>query len=294
MKSGILLAVFLFYLVNSNAQIQFWNIKDMEEMPQQAIRKELKVKQTLVYRTDQTGQIKDSTDIEEIRDYNRNGQLIASTTFKYDWNARKKYILRVDSFHYNANSQLSSYHGYEGPNYNRSYETQVQYNKNNRTEQMNHYMFTGGLRSLETYDKYEWNEKSKVIKVTKFNADKKINTTQQFTYDAAGRLTKESSRDNFGSGMFHVFTRNTKGLLTKYEEFFGKDLEKTQTYQHDSVGRLIKKVSKSSGYDDFTIFYYTGDSKLMYGSYLQYSALSNNPNDRRHEYRVFVNRYFND
>lgn len=293
MKLLFLLLLSVSFATLATAQIQFWNLNDIEDAPQILMRKQNKVKQVLVYRTDERMSVRDSTDIEEIRDYNVNGQLIAKTRFKYDWGAKKRYVLAVDSVFYSNEGKFQQYKTFEGPNYNRTYDYIAKYDKAGFLQKIEIYNVTNFDRRLESHTIYSWSSTKKVSGIKEYAVDRKLSNTWSFTYDATGRLIKESSKmpDGF-AGYIHKLSWGKTSQLIKYEELSGTSVEKTLNYFYDDLGRLIKKKTESSNYNDFTDYHYAGNSKLIMATYLQYPGYSNKADDRRHEYRVFIYQFY--
>lgn len=293
MKGLLSIIVLLFFATGVTAQIQFWNIQDLENEGGNTMRKENKVYQVRVYRTDEFGTIKDSTDMEELLTYDASGRLIARVHYKYDWNKKKTLTHFADSISYYADGTVSRYRAYEGADLRLMRETETLVNRKGQIVKWTDYSYLNWSKELDGYQTVKYNAKNKIAEINWFGADKKKRNTQLFIYDAAGRLIKDTRTGGGMASAIYNIGRNTKGAIQKYEEFYGKQLQKKMAYTYDANGRMLKKVTTTtSGYDDFTDYYYEGESKLLSRSYLQYSGYSDNKNDRRHEYRKYIYSFY--
>lgn len=291
-KMRALLTAFIFSFAGttSMAQVQFWNQNDLEDQGMATIRKAGKVSRMIVYQTGETGNVSDSSTMESVSIYNRNGQLVSRTRYKYNWNKKVNELLSVDSFAYDGRGQWMWYAAYEGPYNRQTFESVAAFNRKGQVERMSHYNFFDGEKKLETYEVLTWNAKNQPVKLVSSKADKKKNFERTFTYDASGNLVSHSFKD---LGLNDVYMSGWKnGQLAAYSQKSGKTTVKQVAYTADAAGRRIKKETKTNtDYYDITEYRYNGDSKLPVFTYLKYPGY-NGKNDTRHEYRVFVYRYF--
>ncbi len=272
----------------TRAQVQFWNLADLEDEQVLPARKDQKIKLVKLYRVDERGRQIDTTGPDELRSHDMNGQLTARQVYKYNWNKRKRELLRADSFFYNTKGQLVTYRAYEGDNYRCTYETLVKYNNKNLPVQQDHYNFYNYERKLEQSDLFVYDAKNLPKKITTVNKmDKASNSSRLFFFNAKGKLIKTQFITPGGT-ITTVIGRDAGGKLTSYQELYGKDIQKTILYTYDASGRLSRKETKgSSGYYDFTTYTYDGNNPLVATTYLQYPGYGGN-SDRRHEYTAWV------
>lgn len=290
MKGPLTLLALLLLFTASHAQIQFWNQDDLESQGQATVRKANKISRLIVYQTGEAGRVSDSSDMESISNYNRNGQLVSRFRYKYNWNKKVNELLSVDSFAYDGRGQWSWYAAYEGPYYRQTFESVAEFNRKGQVVKINNYNFFDGEKKLETYEVFTWNAKNQPVKMVSYKADKKKNFERSFTYDASGNLVSHSFKDMGLNDVYMASWRNNQ--LASYSQKSGKTMVKQVNYSADADGRRIKKETKTNtGYYDITEYRYNGDAKLPSFTYLQYPGY-NGKNDTRHEYRVFVYHYF--
>ena len=288
MKAVYLLCVLLCTSLLTHAQVQFWNLADVEDEQWLPARKAAKISQLSIYQTAEKGNRLDATQANEIKRYNANGQLTSSSQFKYSYPNRKWVMLRMDSFYYNAGGQLTVYKGYEGSTYNQVYETQITLNAKNQQTRHDHFVFDGGVKKLDRYDVFEYDAKGMAKKMTSYDDKKKQTGTRLFFFNA-GKLVKWVST-SMGSSTTTLFNRGKNNELTSFQEFYDKDLQKTIDYSYDASGhRTRSQTQATSGYDDFTEYRYADGGSLYQQTYLQYSGMGGKT-DRRHEYREMVYR----
>lgn len=286
MRQVFALTVLLCFSVLTQAQIQFWNIADVEDGQWVKARISSKVKQVQRYQTDERGNKLDESFPNEIQQYNSNGQLTIRITYKFDWKTKIWNMQELDSFAYTAAGKLIAFFGFEGPRRNPAYQTQVAYNNKNQQARQDHYIFLAGERKLESYDLFEYDTKGQPKKITLYNADKSINTSYNFLFTNAGKLMKTTAAA-FGIISTENYTWNNKGQLLSYQQLIAKDLQRTVNYTYDEKGRLVKKLTTTpTNYDDFTNYFYEGNNGLAAKTYLQYSG-TGGKSDRRHEYMQF-------
>jgi YD repeat-containing protein len=288
----IITAALLLLGCSAQAQIQFWNIADVEDAPLMQARKTAGITQMLAYRTGQDMLVKDSAGADEAYTYNGNGQQLTHTRYKYDWVLKQRFIQRADSCFYNTAGKLTAFRSYEGYNIAGArpvYELKTVYNSKGQCVKMLHYNLYSGLDGPETVDVFEWNGGNRPLRHIILREGKTRDGVRRFTYDKAGRLTGETiTYAGAGGVSATTFLHDAQGRLLKYEEKTGGEITKTQTCEYDALGRLIKKTSQTpAGYSDFTEYRYHENSMLPQSSYLQY-GISSNKNDRRHEYTVYV------
>lgn len=287
-----LLTAFLLLCLStaSIAQVQFWNQDDLEDQGQSAVRKANKVSRVIVYQTNEAGRVSDSSDMESISNYNSDGQIVSRFRYKYNWNKKVNELLAVDSFEYDGRGRWSKYFAYEGPNRRQTYESVAEFNRKGQTVKVSNYNFFEGPKALEGYQVFTWNAKNQPIKLVAYKADKKKDFERSFTYDAMGNLVSHSLKDLSVNDVYLASWKS--GQLATYSQKTDKSPVKQVTYTADAGGRRIKKETKTSTeYFDVTEYRYNGDSKLPSFTYLQYPGYGGK-NDIRHEYRVFVYRYF--
>lgn len=282
-------ALLVFSIPNiTQAQLQFWNLADLEDEPVLQARKDQKITLAKLYRVDERGRLIDTTGPDEIHRYNANGQLTSKHVYKYNWSKRKRELLRADSFFYNTGGQLTGYHSYEGPNYTPAYETVVKLNNKNLPVRQDHYTTSNYERKPDHADVFEYDTKDLPKKLSSTsNFDKSLNSSRLFFFNPKGKLIKNQFITSSGT-ITEQLTRDAQGRLITYQELYGKEVQKTIQYTYDASGRLTRKqTSASSGYDDFTEYNYEGNNPLVIRTYLQYPGYGGK-NDRRHEYTAWV------
>lgn len=286
MKALQLLCFFLSISLLSQSQVQFWNPADVEDEQWLPARKQARISRLSIFQTDESGKRLDGSQPNEVRDFNRNGQVIAVSRFKYSYQSKQWNLLQADSFFYNIAGICTGYKGFEGPYRNLVNETQITVNTKNQATRQDHYIFSGGSKTLDRYDVFEYDAKGLAKKMTSYDAQKKPTATRLFTFNAGGKLIRSVSTSS-GSSITTLFNRGRNNELTSFQEFYDKELQKTISYSYDASGRRTRSQTQSSSYDDFTEYRYTGDRALAGQTYLQYSGLGGK-NDRRHEYRELV------
>lgn len=286
MKALNLFCFFVCISLLSQSQVQFWNLADVEDEQWFPARKQASISRLSIFQTDENGKRLDSLQPNEVREFDRNGRLIAASRYKYSYQSRQWGLLQADSFYYNATGICTGYKGFEGPYRNLVYETQITVNTKNQATRQDHYTFSGGLKTLDRYDVFEYDAKGLAKKMTSYDDQKKPTGTRIFLFNAGGKLIKSVSTST-GSSITTLFNRGKNNELISFQEFYDKELQKTITYTYDANGRRSRTQTQSPGYDDFTEFRYPGDGGLPVQTYLQYSGLGGK-NDRRHEYRELV------
>ena len=280
----ILLTSLLFQA--ADAQIQFWNLADVEDEAQVNARKVEKVRLLSVYRTDEKGARLDSSQADEKYFYDREGRITVHSRYKFNWKTKNWGLLTVDSFFYTPSGILSAYRSYEGPYYNPSFETTVKFNARGQVARRDHYVFANRERIYDRYEIYLYDAKGLIKTINTFFPNKKPGGTVLFFYNSSGKLVKANSR-SMELETITEYSRGTKNELTGYKEFYGKELQKTISYSYDEMGRRTRSQTVSSGYDDFTEYRYPANSNLVSSTYLQYSG-PGGKSDRRHEYRELI------
>lgn len=292
MKLFFLLLLISLTPSGSKAQVQFWNIADVEDIHWLAARKTEKIKKMEVYQTGENGKRIHEGTPGEIFEYSKDGLLIRHVLNKYDWSSKKWNVLLVDSFFYNGNGQLSAHRSYEGKYANLASETNITYNNKQQALRQDRFSFINGIKEPDGYSNFEYNAKGQPIKLTAFGPGKKKDFSTSFSYDAGGNLTKTSTRYDFDERI-EIFTWNNMRQLQGYQEFYGKELQKTMSYAYDADGRRIKKQTvNTAGYEDVTSYSFNASSKVAAKTYLRYTTASEGSKDSRHEFKEMVYSFY--
>jgi hypothetical protein len=271
----------------AQAQVQFWNIADVEEAHWIAARKAEKVSTAALYQTDQHAKRLDAAKPKETMEYNANGQITVRIVNKYDWTSKSWNILTVDSFFYNTENRLIMYKGFSGNQYNPSSETILTYNNKKQQTRQDSYFYRNYLKELDNYSIFEYNAKHLPAKMTVYKPDKTKDYSCTFFYDLNNNLLKTVQKSAYGDKI-EEYTWSKKNELESYKELYGTELQKTVTYSYDTDGRRVKKQTATTyKYEDITEFRFNANSKLISNTHLQYSTAGSNPNDYRHEFYEF-------
>lgn len=283
---------FILLSFTAQGQIQFWTKNDMLEKQFQPARAELKIKTAYNFITSERWGVNDSTDYNEIIDYDNAGRKIVYKKIKTDWANKRKHFLYIDSFFYNDKGVFTAMRRYNPKGnkeyYALEYEARSVLNAKGQIEKMNFYNGYG-VTEPGQYDVYTYDGKNRIIKISTFTSDGKKDYEWKFEYDANGRLAKV----RFGAPAMdftdHIIKYNAKGLMSSYSELFnGKEKQGETIYTYDEKNRLVRKEYKTNyAYADTTQYWYNGDEKLYYKTYLKFPAPLGSDRDFSHEFLVY-------
>jgi len=291
MKQLFILLLSISGTVTAMAQIQFWNIEDIEDAHWAKARLQQKVKLMAIFQTDETGKRLDELTARDRRSYNNGGQLTAKRIYKTNWAKRSSQPRMVDSFIYNNKSQLTNYFLCSEPSFTHDYETVITYNAKGQQVKQEEYYTRNGEHTKQQSDEFIYNAKGQAIKVVSRNKEGKIDYTRQFTYTATGQLASAVFISD-GLQLVNNYTWDRQGNLLSWQEVQDKQVQKTVSYSYDELGRRIKKqTTTNNDYADATVYTYTGNNMLPKYTALEYTG-SAGKNDRRVEYNELVYEYY--
>lgn len=288
--------LFLFLLCGfvSNAQIQFWTKDEIIDKQFEPARKEIKINQAYNFITSEYWQVTDSTDYSEIFEYDKEGRKIVYKKYKTDWVKNKKYFMNIDSVFYNEKGILTEMRRYspqsDGSYYSLTWAAKSVLNTKGQIERINYY--SGYQASeLSSYDVFAYNTMGKPVNIISYNADKKKENEWKIEYDSKGHISKVRSVNSFGF-IDYVMKYNASGQLTNYTELYdGKDKNSEAKYLYDNDKRLVRRdYITSTSYTDTTGYWYNGNDKVYYRTYLKYPRGSSSQPDFAHEFRVYMFR----
>ena len=290
---------FLFMLTSftAKAQIQFWTKEDMLDKQFEQARKEMKIKTAFNYVTSENWRVSDSSQYNEIFEYDEAGRKTGYKIYKNDWAARKRYFQYIDSFFYNDKGIFTGMKRYNpksgGNEYALEYAAKSVFNTKGQVERMNFYRGYYATE-LDSYDVYAYDGKNRVIKVSSFSKDGKKDYEWKIDYDAGGRIIKVRAGvpgENFTD---YLVKYNSKGLMSSYAELYqGKEKNGETTYTYDDKNRLLRKDYKTDhSYKDTTMYWYIGDEKFYHRTYLKFPRLSGSDTDFSHEFRPYKFEFY--
>lgn len=282
-----------------NAQIQFWGKDDIIEKQFEAARKEMKIKTSYSYITNEHWKVEDSTRYNEIIHYNENGQKSAYMKYKTDWVNDKRYYQVIDSVWYTDKGifkELRRYTPMGNNGYQFSYKTVAKHNAKGKIESISSYT---GYKASEpkNTDEYTYDKKGRLINIITYKVKTKKKTyARYFEYDKKENLTTYTGVAILGESEFKSIAKmkyTSNGLLASYEEFYSDNKKKNgATYTYDEQDRCTnRKYLTTSNYEDNLDFHYTGAASAPHRTYLKYPRGRGNKSFS-HKYLAYKFEYF--
>lgn len=277
----------------SKAQIQFWTKDEIIDKQLQPARKEMNISQAYNFITFEDWKITDSTDYNEIFEYDKEGRKTVYKKYKTDWVKKKKYFMTIDSIFYNDKGIFTEMKRYtpqaDGNYYTVEWKAKSILDAKGQIQRINYY---GGYQAseLSSYDVFAYNVRGKPVHVTSYDADKKKDNEWKIEYNTQGYITKVRSANSFGF-IDYLMKYNKAGQLTNYTEVYdGKEKNNEATYFYDNDKRLVRRdYITSSSYTDTTGYWYNGNDKVYYRTYLKYPRGSSR-SEFAHEFRLYAFR----
>ncbi len=205
----------------------------------------------------------------EHKEYNRNGKLSSSLTFKYDIKGNK-----IEELHFTAND----YYNHEKFNYNPANQLiesfSLDKNDNTKSKTIYKYDKMGNVSEeivnyitledskFNSKKVYQYNNKNKIIAEIFFNSKGKEEKRNSFKYDLKGRLIEEKTwrtcyynYDSLGN-----LVEEVQIVFNKNQNIIYKYLTK---YEFDSYGNWIKKINSDTKASDIIPENYTITERLI-------------------------------
>lgn len=281
----------LFIGTVAHAQIQFWTNDEIISKQFQPARKEMKVKKAYNYVTSENWKVNDSTEYNEIFEYDREGRQTGYRKYKTDWVKNKRYFLYIDSFFYNGQGIFTGMKRYNSQNdgayYALGYAAVAVLNNKGQIQKINYYSGYNASE-LDKYEVYTYDNKNRVSTITSYSADGKKDNQWTIDYDIQNHPIK--ARSASGSGFIdYVMKYDSDGLLLQYTELYnGTEKQGETDYTYDNDKRLMLVYDNtSSGFSDSTRYWYPEQRKLYYWSYFKYPREKGSDTKFAHEFRAY-------
>jgi hypothetical protein len=290
------LIIIFFLSLESKAQIQFWLRDDLVEKQLQAGRKAMKIKTAYKYITSENWKVTDSSDYQEIFEYDTAGRKTVHKEYRTDWSKNIKYFIRIDSFFYNEKGEFSGMKRYapsaDKKYYSLEYMAKAVPDSKGKTARINYYGGYGASELTE-YHAYTYSATNVLLSISAHNADKTKTYEWKFTYDPKGGVTKVRATSFFAgkadSFNDYIIKYNKHGMLETYTELFnGKTKENESSFLYDDKNRMVQRnYFTSHNFTDTIGYWYNDIQPIYYRSYEKYNREKGHESPFAHEFRVY-------
>ncbi|MCF0185931.1 MAG: RHS repeat-associated core domain-containing protein, partial [Bacteroidaceae bacterium] len=155
---------------------------------------------------------------------------------------------RTAKYTYDEDSRISSFTETNGTKVDYVYDANGNVLEENRSD---------GISTVKTYDKLD-----RVSSVKTFRSNK-LETSNDYTYDSAGRLIKENTLDSAGE-LNKTYSYSEAGKLTKVSELNPKNNNtKTVSYSYDTYGNRDKETIEETGKATLSYTYKYDDANRL-------------------------------